>query len=129
MIADAAMRQRGLVQATADELGINEPTLCRWRNESREVRDIFRRAREGLIDLAERGMNRLLQDPLHFPQSVHFALRTHGKLRGWGDSLTSGATIDGRSFGVKRPDDVAVESPDETPITGEESPQEAGGAT
>lgn len=83
-IADAIVRNRASLAATAIELQVTRRSLQKRIRSSPYLQEVLADARDAIIDTAEQKLADKV-DNGYFP-AIAFLLRTIGKERGWGES-------------------------------------------
>ena len=100
-IEDALRKNRGIISATADSLGVTRQTIHNRLNKDEKLKQLQEEERYGIVDLAESKLIANIEAGLE--KSVIYALNTLGRTRGYGarvivsDQSTMDDAIDGMS--------------------------------
>jgi hypothetical protein len=91
----------GIVAVAAQRMNVSRRTLSNWIREDEELQQILQDCRDEILDVAEGQL--VVAIKAGSEKSVHFALRTIGRSRGYGDRV-----------------DTTVSSPDGGPVQTEQ---------
>jgi transposase-like protein len=89
--------QCGLVTRIAEALKVTPKTIHKWRNDHEEFGEIFDRANEAVLDMAESQLFKNVKDGKE--ASIFFLLKCRGKARGYIEKeITQEVHIDGKDL-------------------------------
>jgi hypothetical protein len=99
-IIDALKTTRGNMALAAKKVGCSYDTVLDRVKGSKDLQAVLNEAREGFLDTADLK----LQEAVDRGESwaIQFALKTIGKVRGYGDTLSIKATVEPRNWDMSK---------------------------